>query len=53
MLSDIKTGDTPLIQGDKTSDTAFLARTITNQAHPGDRRRMAEGRYGTDDPRCR
>jgi len=34
-LSDIKAGDTLLIQGDKTSDTAFLARTITNQGASG------------------
>lgn len=34
-LGDIKTGDTLLIQGDKTSDTAFLARTITNQGATG------------------
>ena len=34
-LSDIKTGDMLLIQGDKTSDTAFLARTITNQGASG------------------
>lgn len=30
-LSDIKTGDVLLIVGDKTSDTAFAARTITNE----------------------
>lgn len=30
-LSDIKSGDMLLIQGDKTGDAAFLARTITNQ----------------------
>lgn len=30
-MSDIKTGDMLLIQGDKTGDTAFAARSITNQ----------------------
>lgn len=34
-LADIKTGDTLLIQGDRTSDTAFLARSITNQGASG------------------
>lgn len=34
-LSDIKSGDTLVIQGDKTGDTAFLARTITNQGTSG------------------
>lgn len=31
VLSDIKTGDTLVVLGDKTGDTAFLARSITNQ----------------------
>lgn len=30
-MSDIKAGDMLLIQGDKTGDTAFAARSITNQ----------------------
>ena len=30
-LSDIKTGDLLVVQGDKTGDTGFLARSITNQ----------------------
>jgi hypothetical protein len=30
-MSDIKAGDVLLIQGDKTGDTAFAARSITNQ----------------------
>lgn len=30
-LSDIKAGDVLFVQGDKTGDAAFLARTITNQ----------------------
>lgn len=36
-LSDIKMGDFLVVQGEKTSDTAYLARSITNQgaASPG------------------
>jgi regulator of RNase E activity RraA len=30
-LSDIKTGDLLVVQGEKTGDTGFLARSITNQ----------------------
>lgn len=30
-LSDIKTGDLVLVQGDKSGDTGFLARTVTDQ----------------------